>query len=323
MIILSILLLIVGFVALIKGADLFVDGSAGLAKNFHVPELIIGLTIVALGTSAPELAVSTSAALQGSNEIALSNVIGSNIFNLLVVLGGCAVFHPVPVDRGVMKRDFPVAIGSSLLVLLMTGGLPAVFRAADVNAAAGSAGRLLGALLLTGFVIYIVYLILDAKKHPQASDESIAARPVWKCLLLIAVGLGLIVLGGQLVVNSAKDIARAAGMTETLIGLTIIAVGTSLPELVTSLVAAKKGETELAVGNAVGSCIFNMMFILGISTLLHPITVNVASIIDLLILLAVCVLTAVFAASDSRINRAEGIIMVLLYVADVVYAILR
>lgn len=324
MLIIDFLILIVGFVALIKGADLFVDGSAGLAKNFHVPELIIGLTIVALGTSAPELAVSTSAAMQGSNEIALSNVIGSNIFNLLVVLGGCALFHPVPVDRGVLKRDFPVSIVSTLLVLLMVGeGALSVLPSANAEAVVGTAGRLLGIVLLAGFAVYIVYLILDAKKHPQDADEAIELRPVSKCLLLIVVGIALIVGGGQAVVYSAKEIARAAGMTETLIGLTIVAVGTSLPELVTSIVAAKKGETELAVGNAVGSCIFNMMFILGISTTLHPIAVNFASVCDLVILIAVSVLTLVFALSGKKINRPEGAVMILVYVADVVYAALR
>lgn len=324
MLIVNFLILIVGFAALIKGADLFVDGSAGLAKNFHVPELIIGLTIVALGTSAPELAVSTSAAMQGSNEIALSNVIGSNIFNLLVVLGGCALFHPVPVDRGVLKRDFPVSIASTLLVLLMVGAdALSILSSADAEAVVGTAGRLLGIVLMAGFVVYIVYLILDAKKHPQDADEAIELRPVSKCLLLIVVGIALIVGGGQAVVYSAKEIARAAGMTETLIGLTIVAVGTSLPELVTSIVAAKKGETELAVGNAVGSCIFNMMFILGISTTLHPIAVNFASVCDLVILIAVSVLTLVFALSGKKINRPEGAVMILVYVADVVYAALR
>lgn len=324
MLIVNFLILIVGFAALIKGADLFVDGSAGLAKNFHVPELIIGLTIVALGTSAPELAVSTSAAMQGSNEISLSNVIGSNIFNLLVVLGGCALFHPVPVDRGVLKRDFPVSIVSTLLVLLMAGaGALSVLPSANAEAVVGTAGRLLGIVLLAGFAVYIVYLILDAKKHPQDADEAIELRPVSKCLLLIVVGIALIVGGGQAVVYSAKEIARAAGMTETLIGLTIVAVGTSLPELVTSIVAAKKGETELAVGNAVGSCIFNMMFILGISTTLHPIAVNFASVCDLVILIAVSVLTLVFALSGKKINRPEGAVMILVYVADVVYAALR
>ena len=324
MLIVNFLILIVGFAALIKGADLFVDGSAGLAKNFHVPELIIGLTIVALGTSAPELAVSTTAAMQGSNEISLSNVIGSNIFNLLVVLGGCALFHPVPVDRGVLKRDFPVSIVSTLLVLLMAGaGALSVLPSANAEAVVGTAGRLLGIVLLAGFAVYIVYLILDAKKHPQDADEAIELRPVSKCLLLIVVGIALIVGGGQAVVYSAKEIARAAGMTETLIGLTIVAVGTSLPELVTSIVAAKKGETELAVGNAVGSCIFNMMFILGISTTLHPIAVNFASVCDLVILIAVSVLTLVFALSGKKINRAEGAVMILVYVADVVYAALR
>ena len=241
-----------------------------------------------------------------------------------MVLGGCALFHPVPVDRGVLKRDFPVSIVSTLLVLLMAGaGALSVLPSANAEAVVGTAGRLLGIVLLAGFAVYIVYLILDAKKHPQDADEAIELRPVSKCLLLIVVGIALIVGGGQAVVYSAKEIARAAGMTETLIGLTIVAVGTSLPELVTSIVAAKKGETELAVGNAVGSCIFNMMFILGISTTLHPIAINFASVCDLVILIAVSVLTLVFALSGKKINRPEGAVMILVYVADVVYAALR
>ena len=319
------LLLAVGIFMLVKGADWFVDGSAGLAKSFRVPGLIIGLTIVALGTSAPELAVSISAALQGANEIAMSNVTGSNIFNLLAVLGLCALFHPVPVDRAVLKRDFPLSIAATVFVLaaaavgaLMNGQFLTLGMQEDV----GAVSRLTGAALIGAFLIYTGYLIFDARRRPQ-EEEGTDVPPLWKCGLLILVGLALIVGGGQAVVHSAKEIARATGMTETLIGLTIIAVGTSLPELVTSLVATKKGETELAIGNALGSNIFNLMFILGISALISPISVNLASAYDLVILIVVSALSFAFALSAERIDRREGAVMVAVYLADVAFAIVR
>ncbi|MCR4617300.1 MAG: calcium/sodium antiporter [Lachnospiraceae bacterium] len=325
MIALFILLLIVGFVALIKGADLFVDGSAALAKNLKVPSLIIGLTIVAMGTSAPELAVSTSAAIAGANEIALSNVIGSNMFNLLVVLGACALFHPVPVDKIVLKRDFPISIIVTVFIFAVVG-VKALFGGKVIGAAmsevAGKVYRWTGIVLLLCFIAYIVYLIMDAKRHPEPETEG-ERKPYWKCFLFIILGIALIVGGGQAVVRSAEYIAKAAGMTETLIGLTIVAVGTSLPELVTSVVAARKGETGLAIGNVVGSNIFNLMLILGISSAIHPVEANVASVFDLGILIIVSLIVLLFSVSKKKILRWEGIIMILVYVADVIFAIFR
>lgn len=325
MVVISLLILAAGFLALVKGADMFVDGSAGLAKGFRVPGLIIGLTVVALGTSAPELAVSTSAALQGSNEIALSNVIGSNIFNLLSVLGICAVIRPVPVDREVIKRDFPISIAVTVFVLL--GSSTAILFGSsltefDMEGLTGTVNRPMGGALVIMFLLYLVYLIHNARKHP-AEEEAADLKPMWKCALLIVVGIALIIGGGQAVVYSAKEIARAAGMTETLIGLTIVAAGTSLPELVTSIVAAKKGEAGLAVGNAVGSNLFNLMFILGISALIRPISVNLASVCDLVILIAASVITFVFSMSGKTISRGEGIVMFGFYLTDVVFAIVR
>lgn len=322
---LNLLLLLVGFVCLIKGADFFVDGSASLAKVFRVPSLIIGLTIVAFGTSAPELAVSTTAALQGSNEIALSNVVGSNMFNLLVVLGACSLFAVVPAGEDILKRDFPISIGNAVLVLIFTFS-SALFAGGifgrDMESQAGMIGRIEGIILVVLFVAYIAWLIMDAKKNKtEETDEEL--KPLWKCLILIVVGIALIVFGGQAVVNSAKEIARTFGMSETLIGLTIVAVGTSLPELVTSIVAARKKETALAVGNAVGSNIFNLMLILGTSAALNPISVNFASFYDLGILILMSVVTYLFILTRKEINRTEGIIMMLIYVAQVVFAIVR
>lgn len=325
-ILLDVLILLVGFVALIKGADWFVDGAAAVAKKFKVPGLIIGLTIVAMGTSAPELAVSTSAALQGSNEIAVSNVVGSNLFNTLMVLGICAIIKPLPVGDSVLKRDFPVNLGVTFLLLigaayplLLKGGLLNYTMSDNV----GLVSRWLGIVLLVVFVAYIAYLIHDARKNPATVEEDYEAMPGWKCLLLILVGIALIVGGGEAVVYGAKAIALAAGMTETLVGLTIVALGTSLPELVTSIVAARKGETGMAVGNVVGSNIFNILLILGVSSAIHPIAVNAASVWDLYILIAIGIITYVFGLTKKEIRRPEGVLLVLLYFADMAFAILR
>ena len=324
--IINILIILIGFVGLIKGADLFVKGSSDAAKNLKVPAVIIGLTIVALGTSAPELAVSVSAALQGSNEISVSNVVGSNIFNLMVVLGICAMVKPLTVENVFVKRDIPISIGAAVIVLLLCLDYKSLrFTTAyfaDGGAVAGNISRLIGVFILLIFILYICLLIFEAKKNPEVPNDS-DYLPIWKCILLIIIGLVMIITGGQAVVYSAKEIARMAGMTETLIGLTIVAVGTSLPELVTSIVATKKGETGLAIGNVVGSNIFNMLFILGVSGTVHPISVNVASVVDLAILVLVSLLTLAYSATANRINRIEGCSLVLIYIAYVGYAIYR
>lgn len=327
MIFLNLLILAAGFVALIKGADIFVDGSAALARVFRVSAMIIGLTIVAMGTSAPELAVSTLAAIEGANEIAFSNVVGSNIFNLLMVLGVCAVVRPVPVNRTILIEDYPVAFIPTLAVFLLMGGLRLFggeLLHADMNAIAGTVTRPIALSLLAVFAAYLFWLIRAAKKNRRQEEDSFGFKySVRKCVLLILGGLVLIVGGGQAVVYSAKEIARALGMTETLIALTVVSVGTSLPELVTSLMAARKEETELAVGNVVGSNIFNLMMILGVSAAIHPVTVNVASVWDLLILMFITVETWLFALLGKRITRAEGVLMVVSYAAVIAFAIIR
>ncbi|MBO4997555.1 MAG: calcium/sodium antiporter [Lachnospira sp.] len=326
MIVLYLLLLVAGFAALMKGADLFVDGSSALAGNFKISKVIIGLTIVAMGTSAPELAVSTSAALQESNEIALSNVVGSNIFNLLFVLGICAIIYPVPVDKVILKRDIPISIVITVLLLLMTSSgvlFNKDFLQFKMNDIAGDVSRLTGIILLVVFFCYIFYLITDARRKRTEEEEPEEDIPLWKCSVLILFGLVLIIGGGQAVVYGAKAVAQVFGMSETLIGLTIVAVGTSLPELVTSVVAARKGETGLAVGNVVGSNIFNILFILGISSTIHPIGVNVASVYDVIILIGVSILVFLFSMKGKVINRIEGIIMLLIYAADMVFAVIR
>ena len=327
MIFLHLLILIAGFVALIKGADIFVDGSASLARVFRVPAMIIGLTIVAMGTSAPELAVSTLAAVEGANEIAVSNVVGSNIFNLLMVLGICAAVRPVPVNGVVLKKDFLAALMPSLALFLAVGGLKIfsgeLFRT-EMGSVVGTVTRPFALALLAAFAGYIWMLTRQARKSRREEEDAFGFKySTGKCVLLILLGIAMIVGGGQAVVYSARQIALALGMTETLVGLTVVSVGTSLPELVTSLVAIRRKETELAVGNVIGSNIFNTMMILGVSAAIHPVTVNAASVWDLLILLVITVMTWIFALAGKRISRAEGALMVAVYAAVITFAIIR
>lgn len=327
MIFIQIIILIIGFAALVKGADIFVDGSAALARRFKLSSLIIGLTIVAFGTSAPELAVSTTAALKQSNDLALSNVVGSNIFNLLVVLGSCAVFAPVPSSTEVLKRDMPFSLIITALVWMLGGG--AAFYAAEkshstsTNQVIGTIDRVDGIIILALFIGYMFFLIRSAKKHPELDEEKHDNGSLLKNLVFMFLGIGLIVAGGQAVVNSAKEIAYSFGMSETLVGLTIVAVGTSLPELVTSIVAARKHETGLAVGNVVGSNLFNIMFILGITAVISPVAVSCESTIDILFLILVSALSYIFLITGKELNRWEGLTMIALYVAQVVYAVMR
>ncbi len=327
-VLLNIGVLIVGFVFLIKGADFFVDGSAELARFFKVSGLIIGLTIVAMGTSAPELAVSVSAGLAGSNEIAVSNVVGSNIFNLLMVLGICAIMKPLPVDNDIKKRDYPISLIATIVVFLLAGNLILAGKSnnlKDIDIETVNAGTLFswnGIVLIVLFILYLALTIYIAKKNPVEEQEE---KPVilWKSIVFIVLGLAAIIAGGQMVVNSAQFLASAWGMSETLIGLTIIAIGTSLPELVTSVVASKKGQNSMAIGNVVGSNIFNLLLILGTSSTLYPIAITVASFFDLAILLLVSLIAYVFVLSGKKITRIEGIIMVAMYVVYVGYTIVR
>ena len=325
---LNILFLLIGFVLLIKGADYFVDGSAALARIFKVPEVIIGLTIVAMGTSAPELAVSISAAMTGSNEIAVSNVVGSNIFNLLAVLGICAIMKPIPVDSGIKKRDYPILLIATIIVCVLGGNLILAGKCADISTInietvdAGELYRWNGLVLVGLFILYIAYTIVIAKKNAVSEDEG-DIIPLWKCLIFIVLGLAAIIWGGQLVVNNAKELAAAWGMSETLIGLTIVAIGTSLPELVTSIVASSKGQNDMAVGNVVGSNIFNLLLILGVSSSICPIGITVASFIDLVVLVGVSLIAYVFVITDKKIRRLEGVVMVAMYVAYLIYTIIR
>lgn len=300
-------MLVVGFVLLIKGADFFVDGSSALAGYLKVPSVIIGLTIVAIGTSLPEAAVSISAGLAGSNEIAVSNVVGSNIFNTLVVVGASALIRPFQADPQIVRRDLPINFAATVVLYIMVLG--------------GMLARVEGIILLLGIVVYITVMVLSALKN--RIEEEIESISLSKAALFIVIGLAAVVFGGDVVVDSASSIAASLGLSETLIGLTIVAIGTSLPELVTSVVASKKGKSGLALGNAIGSNIFNILFILGMSSTLMPIPVVDENIFDTLILIGVCVIIYIFSRFGEKIGRLKGLIMIGIYVVYTAYIIMR
>lgn len=302
------LILIVGMFFLIKGADFFVDGSSSVAKIMKVPSVIIGLTIVALGTSLPEASVSITASIAGNNELALSNVVGSNIFNTLVVVGCSALITPFIMDKDIVKRDLLINILSSvaLLALVLDGVL----------------GRVDGVLLLVGLVGFLAILIRSAMKN-RITEEVGEVLPLSKSLLFIVGGIITIILGGKLVVDSATIIAQHLGMSDTLIGLTIVSIGTSLPELVTSVVAARKGESGLSLGNAIGSNIMNILFILGISGSLTPIAVISENIIDMAVLIGVAVFVFILAKISDKMTRAKGIAFMGIYGVYLAYIIMR
>ena len=302
------LFLLIGFVLLIKGADLFVDGSSSIAGILKVPSVIIGLTIVAMGTSAPEAAVSINAGLAGNSDISLGNIIGSNIFNLLVVIGACAVIFPAKSNEDILKRDLWWNIGASVLLL--------------ITIIDGNLSRLEGLLFLAIFIFYLGLMVRSAMKN-RIEETPMDVMPLWKSLLFVAGGLAAVVFGGDMVVDNASLIAKAWGMSDTLVGLTIVAIGTSLPELVTSITASKKGDSGIALGNAVGSCLFNILFILGMASSITPINAVPELIIDTAILIVVTILILIVAKTGKRTNRVEGIICVTAYIIYTAYIIMR
>lgn len=308
--ILTIILLLVGFVFLIKGADFFVEGASDLATKFKIPSMIIGLTIVAFGTSAPEAAVSVSSALTGSNAIAVSNVVGSNIFNLLAVIGITAILYKINITRESLVQDFPVLLVSSILLLIFifTNGLIDRFE---------------GILLLVLIILYIAYLIYKSKKESTQMPVGTIHLSTTHIVVYIIIGIIGIILGGNMVVNSAKDIAISIGMSETLVGLTIVSIGTSLPELITSVTAAYNKKTDIAIGNALGSSIFNILFILGLTTTINPIATTEVMFIDTLIMLVFIVITYILAYDKHDFNKKDGIILMVLFVIYMIYIILR
>jgi cation:H+ antiporter len=316
-------ILLAGFVLLIKGADFFVDGSSSIAKRFKVPPVIIGLTIVAMGTSLPETAVSVTASIAGKNSLAISNVTGSNIFNTMMVIGVCALLTPVLVQKETLKRDIPFA---AICACLLAGlGILGFGDDSDMTV-----GNIDGIILLVLFAVYIAVLVgaaLKSKKEAAAEaapeDGEIKLIPMWLSLLFIVGGAAAIIVGGDLTVDSASRIALSFGMSETLVGLTIVSIGTSLPELVTSVVAARKDEVDMALGNAIGSSVFNILMVIGIAAAISPISVMTENLIDLGVLLCFTLVVWLFAYTKRKITRAEGAVMVLMYVAYAVYICIR
>ena len=317
--------LVIGFVLLIKGADYFVEGSSSVAKRLHVPAIIIGLTIVAMGTSLPETAVSVSASLAGNNELAVSNVVGSNIFNLMVVIGVCGVLATVNVAKETIRRDIPFS--------LICAGMLLLFGIAGIGDTSSMIlGHLDGVIFLGCFAGYIIYMIRTAMKASKegkqveiegGSDEEIKLISMPLSILFIVGGAIAIAIGGDVTVDAAARIAGDLGMSQTLIGLTIVSIGTSLPELVTSIVAAKKNEVDMALGNVIGSNIFNILLVLGIAAAISPVGFLMDNIVDTLILIIMSSAVLVFAWTSKVINRKEGIAMLCMYAVYMVYICMR
>jgi len=315
----AIIFLIVGFLLLVKGADYFVDGASSIAKKLRIPSFVIGLTIVAFGTSAPELAVSLSAALKGSNDIAIGNVVGSNIFNTLVVLGASAAITPIAVEKGIIKKDYPLSIFVSILLGILS---------LDIflfHAPAMTLGRIDGIILLAVFAFFMYTTLKDGFKHRSESKETEGNQNIslWKSIFICIIGLAGIIIGGDLSVDGAKEIARAFGLSEALIGLTIVAFGTSLPELVTSIIAAKKGESDIAVGNVIGSNIFNILLILGLSATILPMSVSNTYLYDIVILIIIMIATFIPIAKTKKVGRGMGVTMIITYILYTAYLISR
>ena len=321
-----ILLLAVGFAFLVKGADFFVEGSSSIAKKLKVPPIIIGLTIVAMGTSLPETAVSVTASLVQNNELAVSNVLGSNIFNLMFVIGVCSILTPIMVQKATVVRDIPLSLGCALFLLVL--GISGLGDKTGMTL-----GHADGVIFLIVFAGYIFTMVRSAMKA-RAAGQKVEIEGVEECdnmkelsygksILFLIVGAAAIAFGGDLTVDTASRIAIELGMSQTLVGLTIVSIGTSLPELVTSVVAARKNEVDMAVGNAVGSNIFNILMVLGISSAISPVALIRENIIDIVLLMVFSVMVWIFAGTRKKIERKEGIIMVVVYLVYCAYIIAR
>lgn len=316
----SYIILIIGFVLLIKGADVFVEGASNIAKKFGIPSIIVGLTIVSLGTSAPELAVSLIASFEGSNGITIGNVLGSNIFNTLMVLGLTAIVMPILIKKSTIIKDYIVNILVTILLLLLSFGGKLLF-----NKEAGLS-RLSGFILIGSCIIYIIYLIKTAKNQSEDSEDNKKVNILVSTFKII-IGIIGIIIGGNLVVNSASNIAYSFGLSDKLVGLTIVAMGTSLPELVTSMIAAIKGENDIAIGNVLGSNIFNILLILGVSSSIKPIVISNSLLVDMLFLIIISLILGVFIFKGNkdklRLGKIEGLILVALYIGYMTYIIFR
>lgn len=316
----SYLFLFIGFALLIKGADFFVDGASKIAGNLKVSPLLIGLTIVAFGTSSPEATVSVLAALDGNAGVALGNVIGSNIFNITLVIGVTALIAPLAVENETVRKEIPFTLlaGVALLILMSDTALQSLSE----NVITRSDGF----VFLLFFTVFLYYIFEVARRNRavQSDDQTSAPAAPWtKNILLTVGGLAAIIFGGDLVVDSATEIALAFGMSETLVGLTIVAIGTSLPELITSITAAIKKETDIAIGNIVGSNIFNIFFVLGAASVISPLAVESKIFMDISLMIILTVVLLVFSRTNFRIGRREGAVLAAAYIVYLIYIILR
>lgn len=302
---LQIFLLALGFFMLIKGADWFVDGAAGIAEKFKIPQLIIGLTVVAMGTSAPEAAVSISSALKESADITIGNVVGSNILNVLIILGLSAVITPLAVGRTTIRYEIPFLLG--ITVLLFVQGIDGIISMLD------------GIIQLLFFTVYLGYLLIMAKKQNNEKSEVKIHRKLWQLIFLTTLGMTLIIWGSSISVDAATFIAESIGISERFIGLTIIALGTSLPELFTSISAAKKGNADIAIGNIVGSNIFNILFVVGVSALIVPVPFAHSFFFDVIIAAISSLLLLVFCLRKKKLNRLHGALMLLGYICYFIF----
>ncbi len=302
-------LLVIGFTMLVKGADWFVDGAAGIAVKFGIPQLVVGLTIVAMGTSAPEAAVSITGAMNGAADIAVGNVLGSNILNILIILGLTGFITNVAIQKSTLMVEMPF-----MMVITV------IFAFLGLND--GNIGFVDGIILWVLFIIYLAYLFVLAKKGNQDEEDEPETRPVWKLIGLGVIGAVIVVWGADITVGAATTIASALGLSERFIGLTIVALGTSLPELVTSVTAAKKGNADIAIGNIVGSNIFNILFVIGTSSLIIPVIYEASFLVDAIVALAAGVLLWVATIRKKELTRPWGIVMLLGYVAYFIYLIM-
>ncbi|MDU4936156.1 MAG: calcium/sodium antiporter [Peptostreptococcaceae bacterium] len=334
----NIIILLLGFVLLVKGADIFVEGSSTIAKILKIPPLIIGLTIVAFGTSAPEAAVSITAALNGQNGMAMGNVVGSNIFNLLMVVGISGFIKTLSVDKAIISKEFPFLLLTSILLFVLT------FDVSLQGTTTNILSRGDGLVLLMFFAIFMYSLLksaLSSMNNPSLEETSISfdsssigynddilvkektnSKVLIKNILASVIGIILIILGGNMVVSSASNIASDFGVSDQLIGLTIVSIGTSLPEFVTSIIAAIKGESSIALGNVIGSNMFNILFVLGASATISPMSIDPVLFIDTLFMIIVTLITYLFAIQKRDINKVESIVLVLLYIGYMAYLLI-
>lgn len=305
-ILLQTLLLAVGFVMLVKGADWFVDGSSGIADRFGIPQLVIGLTIVAMGTSAPEAAVSITAALKGNADITVGNVVGSNILNIFIILGLASAITSIAVAKTTIRYEIPIMLGITVLLIIFgyTGN---------------SINRIEGILLWAAFIGYLGYMFWLAKSGQAATDEIDVKGSLLKMLIMAVLGLALIILGSNVTVDAATALARIFGLSERFIGLTIVALGTSLPELFTSVSAARKGKADIAIGNIVGSNIFNILFVVGTSALIIPVAFASNFVIDCIVAIAAGIVLWACVFKTRLLTRKAGIFMLICYAAYFVY----